>query len=126
MPRTVYHTNGKRWTGHIVLAEPLIYEQVKAIQDAIDGAAEIAPSKALSKTKDGNTVELFWTSGADKLRLDAIMKCVTEWHIDNLPDNVTAETFPFSPRIESSQFIGWLWNELYKVYQGEVDIPNES
>lgn len=126
MPKTVYKKEGKRWTGHVIFAEPLNYEQVKAIQDAIDGAAEIAPSKALSYKSEEKTIDLYWTSGNDKHRLDAIMKCVTEWHIENLPIPITADNFPFSPRVESSALIGWLWDELYKIYQGETEVPNES
>lgn len=61
----------------------------------------------------------------DKWHFPAILACVEKWDIKGLPDPVSFETIPLSPRAESHKFIDWLWLEIRKVYLGEVEVPNE-
>ena len=70
--------------------------------------------------KDG---QIFFTV-MDKPQLAGILACVEKWELSNFPENVTIETFPFSPRKASHELIEWLFGEIRKVYLGELDIPN--
>jgi hypothetical protein len=42
-----------------------------------------------------------------------------------LPDPVTFEAIPLTPRPESHAFIDWIFSEIKKIYLGELQIPNE-
>ena len=124
----------KGFEGYVELHDPLNMEQVFAIEGAQDAAIEIEPSPFLTrinevrgqKDDDGNAVKASWSSKADKVFLPAILLCVKEWHLERVPENVTIETFPMSPRGAASQLVDWLWTEILKVYQGEVAVPNAS
>lgn len=67
-----------------------------------------------------------WLSVIDGMQLPAIFTCVEKWELQNMPENLSAENFPASPRKESHKLIEWLFGEIQKVYLGELDIPNES
>jgi len=61
----------------------------------------------------------------DKPAVPAILLCVEEWHLDNFPEKVNVETFPFSPRKASHELIAWMFNEIRIIYLGETEVPNE-
>lgn len=117
----------KRWTGYVLLHDPLTYPQVTAIEEAQEKAVELQPSKLLSVVDDKGVItkEIFWTRQTDILRLDAVCKCVAEWHLDGI-EQPTPETFPFTPRKDAHALVDWLWDEVYRIYEGESDIPNAS
>lgn len=66
-----------------------------------------------------------WFSVIDDKQLPAIFGCVEKWELSGLPDNLTIDNFPSSPRSESHALIEWLFLEIRKVYLGETTIPNE-
>ena len=98
----------------MVLADPLTMPQVREIEKVLSVAIE----------DKGNNGRVF-LSVVDESMLPAICACVAEWHLSNFPETVTPETFPASPRRESHELIKWLFDEVYKVYKGETEIPNE-
>ncbi len=57
--------------------------------------------------------------------LAGIIPCVEEWHIDGLPENVTPDTFPGTPKIASARLISWLINEISELYSEAEQVPNE-
>jgi len=118
----------ERWAGYVILHEPLLYSHIRAIEDAQDAAAETEPSSFLSIVDENGTItkKLYWLSKLDYLRLTAILPCVVEWHLTGVDDKPTPDTFPMTPRSDSSRLIAWLWDELYKIYNGETEVPNES
>lgn len=124
----------KGFAGSAVFADPLNVEQVFAIEEAQDLATEIEPSKFLTRINEargvldeqGNAVKAVWTSKADRVFLPAILLCVSEWHIERIPEGVTLDTFPMSPRAASAALVDWLWSQILEIYQGEVTVPNES
>lgn len=127
MPKTIYPSL-PQYKGHVILHDPMTYAMVKAIENAQDAAAELKPSSLLSKKDaEGNvTLELYWTSDTDHLRLEALFACVKEWHIEGLPEPLDEGNFPMTPRQQVTEFLSWIWDEMYKIYRGEIDIPNAS
>lgn len=117
----------KRWAGYVVLHDPLNLEQVFAIEEVQDKAVDIEPSKFLQKANEaGVTVGTTWSSRTDKIIVPAILLCVAEWHLENFPDEVTADNFPATPRKDARALIDWLWNEINIIYSGEIEeVPNE-
>lgn len=125
----------KGFEGSVTFFEPLFLEQVLAIEDAQDAAAEQAPPSALltklnelsGKVDDkGEVIRVTWSSRVDKHFIPAICKSVEKWEIAGLPEKVTPETFPMSPRSRTIELINFLFGELVKIYSGEIDVPNES
>lgn len=102
----------KRWAGTVTIADPLTISQAQAIENGL---------AIPEKTDDGR----IWYSVIDTNQLPAIFACVEKWELENMPENLTAENFPASPRGESHKLIDWIFSELRKVYFGELEIPNE-
>lgn len=63
-------------------------------------------------------------SVGDQICLKALLAIVEIWSIQDCPANPTLETFPGSPRQASHNLIRWAWNELVKIYNGAMEIPN--
>jgi hypothetical protein len=103
----------KRFPGSVTIADPLTLPQVEAIEAGLE----------LPKDTDGDG-RVFFTV-LDKNQLPAVLACVEKWELQNFPDPLTADNFPFSPRKDSHDLIVWLFGEIRKVYLGELDIPNE-
>ena len=106
----------KRWQGSVTISDPLTLPQVEAIEAGLE-----MPRQADDTDKDGR---VFFTV-LDKPHLPAIFACVEKWELSHFPESVTIETFPMSPRKDSHELIAWLFHEIYKVYMGELEIPNE-
>lgn len=123
----------KGFEGHVLFCDPLNMEQVFAIEEAQEQANNIEPSAFLTKINEvngvkddeGNAIKAHWTSRADRAFLPSVLLCVKEWHLKNVPESVTLESFPMTPRGEAHALVEWLWTELLVIYQGETDIPNE-
>ena len=101
----------ERWAGSVTIADPLTIPQAQLIEAAM----------RKPETEEGEKV---WLTLIDSQRLPAILGCVTLWGLDNIPVNVTAETFPASPRVDSHKLIDWIFSEILKVYLGEAIVPN--
>lgn len=109
MPK-ILSSPSKRWPGSVTIADPLTLPQVEPIEEALEYKPE------------GAQVRL---TVLDKNRLPAVLACVEKWELEGFPAAVTMETFPLSPRPESSKLIGWIWNEILKIYLGDLEVPNE-
>lgn len=109
----VIKSTSEKWSGSVEIADPMTMLQVKAVEDAL--------SKFTEEKKEGGRV---WFSEVDEAMLPAVFACVEKWELSGFPSTVTVETFPATPRTESHKLIRWLFNEIYKVYIGEVEIPN--
>ena len=124
MPKVI-QSKIEHFPGTVTLSEPLTMLQVVKIDECLLARREYFEEKEI----DGKRVYAlkagsFW-SQPDSVALEAIMKCVDEWGLKNVPENVTAETFPGSPRPASKALIDCLINEILSVYQGEIEVPNE-
>ncbi len=135
-----------RWSGTVTIADPLTLPQAELIQD---GFEKDEPFELIKARKDyfdcvkeyGKDDERSIKLGlalieiseknrpfhtvADKRQLPAIFACVEKWELANMPENLSIDNFPASPRGDSHRLIEWLFNEICKVFNGEKEIPNE-
>ena len=137
----------KRWSGSVVIADPLTIPQPQLIEAGMTPEPEPeALTQAREKYKDlldrlggedketeaariefSNQLEKnrVWSSVLDAKRIPAIVACVEKWELQKFPEKVTAQNFPASPRKDSHLLVEWLFKELLDVYSGEKEIPNE-
>jgi len=102
-----------RWQGTVTLSEPLTLPQAEAIEQGLEPPKDIPA--------DG----LIFNTVNDKRVMPAIFACVEKWELKDFPVEVNADNFPFSPRGESHKLIDWLFGEIFKIYTGESEVPNE-
>lgn len=114
MPKRITSTS-KRWAGSVTIADPLTIPQAKLIEAGM----------GTPPVDESNTTGRVWLSVIDDLQLPAIFACVEKWELDNMPAELTIDTFPASPRGDSHKLIEWLFKELVTVYFGEAIVPNE-
>lgn len=105
----------ERYPGHVILPEFLNVLQVRMFEDAYFGD----PNDREEKEKK------VYVSVSDEKMLPVLFKTVSEWHLENIPENPTIETFPMTPAKDGHALVMWLSGEVYKMYAGETDIPNE-
>lgn len=99
----------KKWPGYILFHDPIPLVHVLAFENAINGV-------------DRNK---FSSSSSQVLLLPSILPCVAEWHLEGFPENVTADSFPGTPRKDSSILISALINAITKIYAGDEETaPN--
>lgn len=99
----------KRWAGTVTIADPLTIPQAQLIEAGL-------------KQPEGHEGESrIWLSVIDAEKLPAVLGCVEKWELENF----THDPFPASPRADSHKLIDWVFSELFKVYIGEAEVPNE-
>lgn len=99
-----------KFKGSVTLADPLTFPQATAIERALD-----------FKVEEGKP---FFTV-FDKEQLPAIFAVVEKWDLTGLPEEVTLETFPASPRKPTHLLIQALFREVVAIYTGESIVPKE-
>ena len=100
----------KRFTGYVILSDPLSFPQVVAYQDALIAAQELG--------------ETTWS----KIRhavLPGILACVQEWGLEGVPEAPGVDTFPATPLQSAGKLVEWLQNEITALLQEEETVPNE-
>ena len=124
MPKTIT-SPVKHFGGTVVISDPLTMPQVVRIDECLISRRRYF-DEVETDGERGYTLkpDVFWSS-PDTTALDAILLCVEEFHLERMPEKVSAETFPGSPRVASKRLIDWLLGEILIVYNGEADIPNE-
>lgn len=115
----------KHFEGFVIFCEPLTMPQVMAIDKGVVLRGEFFEEKEVEGQRGYYLKPDTAWSSPDNEALKAILECVEEWNLKNVPENVTAETFPGSPRKASKDLISWLWGEVLNIYKGETDIPND-
>ena len=98
-----------RFSGTVIISDPLTLPQVVALEAAIASAQE-ARTEAES----------------DSLLLPGLLICVEKWELDHLPKTVTADTFPGSPRDACKELVAWLTREVMAIFRGETELPLAS
>ena len=98
----------KRFPGEIVLYDPLTLPQAIAMEQAIDAVAALdAPTQM----------------EANYTLMPGICGCVSEWHLDGL-GQLTADTFPATPKRAAAELMAWLVNEVIALYKDAEEVPN--
>ena len=101
----------KRFSGEVVLADPLTFNQVFAFQDAIATAQEL-----------GGTATVIQVNSS---MIPGIIACVEEWKLENFPAHPTPDNFPATPIAASMKLIAWLVTEVSALFRESEEIPNE-
>lgn len=99
------------FTGSVTIADPITIPQAQLIEAGM-------------KQVEGENGRV-WLSEIDGNQMPAVLSCVEKWEIVGVPEIVTLDNFPASPRKASHELIEWIYRELLKVYFGEAAIPNE-
>lgn len=102
----------KVWTGTVTIFDRLVLPQVELIEAALFDEPPVKSDKV--KLTD-----------LDRPKLPALIACVEKWEINGFPEPVTVDNFPLSPRRETHNLIEQIFREIAKVYNGELEIPNE-
>jgi hypothetical protein len=100
-----------RWPGHVVLADPLSWDQYVAFSSAVREVQRLA------KREDVTTEVI------DRTAIAGILPCVEEWRLQGLPAGEGENRIPATPREASTALIGWLMKELTAIAFDEADIP---
>jgi len=136
----------ERFAGSVTIADPLTIPQAQAVEAGMEKEPEPQELKDARQAfmdafkeyggTDPRVIELHtkyreigakytvFFSAMDKKQIPALIACVEKWELDNIPNNVTIDDFPASPRKETHMLVDWLYGEIYKVYAGEVLVPN--
>ena len=128
MPKTIT-SPVRRWPGTVILSDPLSIPQTIAFEDALNKSQADAKERGdivrikNSKGKESEVANA--ASGRYRLIiLDGILPCVEGWQLDGLPETLTKDTFPGTPRIPSVELIAWLVEEISKLFIEANDVPN--
>lgn len=105
----VIQSPSKRYSGEVVLPDYLTIPQEIAWRKAISDVGEQEWANALIMP------EL-----VGKL-LPGILAIVAEWHISGLPENITVDNFPMSPKMASAKLVAWLVTEIQKLLSEDDD-----
>ena len=98
----------------MVLHDPLTYPQVIAYQDAISDVVKLM--------EDGKEPTLQRLNFA---LLPGIFACVEKWNLENIPENLTIESFPATPMQAAGELIDWLREEVLLLITQATEVPNE-
>ena len=124
MPKVI-ESPVKKFPGTVTLFDPLTMPQVVVIDECLVARGVFFEEKEIDgKRAYVLKADAFW-SGPDTAALKAIFECVDEWNLNGIPEDVTTETFPGSPRNASRELVNWLIKEILDIYRGETEIPNE-
>jgi len=105
----------EKFPGYVVLPKHLTLPQVNAFQDALANFGALG--------KDDEQPDRLWVSVLVERRLPAILACVDEWHIEDIPEAPTMETFPATPVTDADELTSWLFLEIRKIWIGETADP---
>lgn len=106
------------WPGYVILPDALNYPQLLAWHDAIDEMADVQD-------------DLTWTAAAANPRtaqyiVKALCSIVREWHLTGLPERVSVESFPATPRVQSALLVAWLGSVLGAMFNGSQETPEKK
>jgi len=109
----------KKFSGTVVLLDPIPFPAFIEWKKSIDEAQKLKGSdEALTNGEAISEPEL--TSAL----LPGLCACVVEWHLEGLPEHVTPDVFPATPRMASMRLMAWLLGEIAALIAGEEEIPN--
>ena len=119
----------KKFTGKVHLYDPMTMPMVLALEEALIESGEFF-DETVTKGKEGDVTVRTLKTGimwgkADANYLKPLLLCVEKWELENFPKDVTADTFPFTPRVAIRTLIDFVMAEIMQIYIGEIEIPNE-
>lgn len=111
MSKTILSPVGK-FSGRVVLSDPLTMPQVMAFEDGMQEARVMDEGKGVLTARRLHTI------------LSAVIPCVEKWELAGLPEVVTPDTFPGTPKMAVAKLIAWIVEEITKLYNEADEIPN--
>lgn len=100
----------KRYTGTVVLSEPLTFPQAFAWEDALAAVGEVKESGSIARIRYA--------------LLPGILACAEEWRLGGgFPERPALDTFPSTPRVSVANLIDWLVKEITALYQETDEVP---
>ena len=95
----------KNHKGYIILPDFLTLSQVRAFEDAFFGEQAVDKDTTL------------YSVSVERM-LPFILENVKEWHLEGVPDKPTGEEVRY-------KVVMWVSRQFNKLWQDELDIPNE-
>ena len=102
-----------RFPGEITLPAALTFPQFAAWRDSVMAAQE-----RLEKSPGD-------FGASDAALLPGILAVVAEWRIDKLPQPLTADNFPATPRRASNALVAWLVRCISALVNEEEETPKD-
>lgn len=102
-----------KWPGGVELPVYLTMPQVMIWEECV---REFRAANANRPDQDGG-------ANIDNIVVRGIVAIVSKWELDGLPEVLTVESFPGSPRAESAKLIAWLIGEISRIYTGAQEVP---
>lgn len=104
-----------RFPGTVTISDPLTLPQAIAMEQAI---------QAMQDLGEGATI-----AQAHYTLLPGICKCVEAWNLEDaekktLLGDLSADTFPATPRKASAELLAWLVGAVTALYNDAEDVPN--
>ena len=96
----------KKFSGTVVLKDPLSYPFVLKYEDAVRTV------KAAENPEVGVMYAPF---------IPLFIEAVEKWELANFPENPTASEFPGTPRGAVFALVAWLIGEITEIYRGSED-----
>ena len=101
----------ERFPGTVTLSDPLTYPQLIEYVKARDTIAEQNEELTMPE------INYIW--------LKVIFDCVEEWRLENIPNELTVDTFPSTPFNASTKLLSWLTQEVTDLIVKAEEVPNE-
>lgn len=103
-------STSKRWPGCVTFRDYLTYPAF------IEARDHFALAVAFKETKPKPAE---W----ERSVLPGIFVCVQEWHLENMPEPLTPDSFPATPRKEVSVLVSMLLSAATAIINGESESP---
>lgn len=101
-----------RWPGSATISDPLTFPQVFIIEDALAAVEQLrADGKATSMARINYAL------------LPAVLGCVEQLDLKGLPERLSPETFPATPRQPSAELAAWLLREVMALFSDANEVP---
>ena len=106
-------SNDPRWPGYVIIPPYLNYQDLIRWETALDKAKTVSEND--TKSSSAFFVEL----------LPVAISIIQEWHIEGLPEKVTADNFPASTRLLA--FTTGIVSDLYSATnESDPKVPEKS
>ena len=99
----------KRYSGTVVLSDPLTFPQAFAWEDSLAAVGEAKETGSMARIRYA--------------LLPGILACVEAWHLDKFPEQPALDNFPSTPRASVASLIDWLVGEITALYQEADEVP---
>lgn len=105
----------KRYPGTVTIHQPATWPQYMAWRQAVEAASN---GESLS------VAEASFDDASTQAMIPGVLAMVEKWDLENFPRDVTAATFPATPRVSIGRLLAWVISEVTKVIAEDDEYPN--